>query len=293
MAEPRLYKVRFYQVECLKDDDEPVPFETVVGRVYRRPPVVDAPGSRYWQVNKHLALLTKWMKTTSGRYHGILAKCRMEGLPHKMDGEGTESELGLLEDEHLLEKSHFLYDPGRRVVAIQQNFLAYTASALGRYLYDLTPDVHALRFNPILSMDAVKRLLNSELVREVELQIARANSSLFSDSPLTSGVARMLSNTSGDRITIRISAGRKGRLFSDVKRWLADLRPFATRLRAKVIEEEGDKIEKVDLLTGRIVEEIEVPMSGRYPEEKALFAALERAYQAAHKAIDASIESIT
>lgn len=231
--------------------------------------------------------------------HGLLfgefAKIRMDRLPSVGATGGQERRVQLADDEGILEKNFFLYDPNRNILAFQVDFHASRASRLAVYLSEIAGETVA--FDPIVKRDAAERLMRDEVEPlKMDLHFARpTNPELYPDDAWAAGIIEALAPGAPASVHLRLSSDRRSRdpglhrLGDGVKEMLTAFSRSGLATTAKMtVLEEGQEY-PIDLLADRIrsQQDVEMEERGRYPVRRSMHAALQRAYESERESITA------
>ncbi len=218
---------------------------------------------------------------------GVFARIRNHDLPHAGRRGGGERELGLSDDEGLLEKAHFVVSKKTQVMALQFNSLVGYHSKLAAYLTDLASETISL--NPILQPDAARRLISQNVrIKEFDVAVARPNlSTLVEPAKLAhlwnKTIMEVMASTGAYRM--RMVIGADGHSNNDSRyitgKFLQSLGELARNVvvrRARVKFEGGDaEGGMVDLLADQLAADIEVESNGRYPHSFGMWTELDNA----------------
>lgn len=215
---------------------------------------------------------------------GILAKFRTSELPHAGGPDGEERELGLNNQEGLIEKNHFVVKRDKCVVMFQRNGHAARIGRLSEYLTQYKNVT--IVFNPILQRDSVERMLDNNL-KPVSLELSYApptNPELFPNNDWGGRLAKLADLGNGSRVRLTLSADRrtddttKHTLASSLKESVIDLVDSRRASVARINLTDGVCDYPIDLIADRITASKRVEMRGRYPVPDSMYSALEEAY---------------
>lgn len=220
-----------------------------------------------------------------GVFQGIYAKIRKDELPHAGKAGHPDRELDLARDEGLIEKNHFVYFEENELLVMQANRHAGTAVALGRYLTDLNGKL-AVSFHPVIQPDATRRLMRQDLTPvSIETSFARpTNPEMYPKDDWSPHLLDTLAQIGGANIKLLISSDKR-RAAEGVDRLLDKARraaqafmqmPNVRVLKINMEDEEGI-IYPIDLIADRLKVRIEIMVTGRYPNEAAMYRALKGA----------------
>lgn len=221
-------------------------------------------------------------ESEAGIFQGVFAKIRKDELPHAGRAGHPDRDLGLAEDEGLVDKNHFVYYEENELLVMQANRHAGTAVALGKYLTDINGNL-AASFNPVLQPDATRRLMREDLTPvQIETSFARpTNPEMYPDDDWSPGLLDMLSQLGGGNVKLSITADRKrvaegaDRLTDKARRVAQAFRQLPNVRKIKIsMEDEEGIIYPIDLIADRLKVKIEIAVSGRYPNEEGMYKAL-------------------
>jgi hypothetical protein len=209
-------------------------------------------------------------------FKGVFAKLRQSDIPHIGDLDGSEREIGIQEDEGVLEKNYFLYFRKNRLLVYQSNFSGSAITAFEKYFSERLNIKTS--FNPIVRVDAISRLFNENCKpTRIEFTIAKpTNATLYNSNDFSKNLISLMNETGGSTLGLTISAGGRGKskksLFSNATQLVRQLVMKGDVTAAKI---KLDGIEHpVDLIADRLVTTRKVKMVGRYPDKDEMYAAL-------------------
>jgi hypothetical protein len=215
---------------------------------------------------------------------GALTKLRTADLPRKARRGGAEEDLGLADDEGLVEKSFFVLYPARSLLLWQMNKGCGSPAKLRSMLKDrFAVDTY---FANVVQAGAIERLLQSrKLVKNFTVTIARpTNPDLLPAGNFSDNVMQVLSETGGDKISINVRTD--GRLKNGVpivdrvKNLFADLvaRDEVEKAEVELVDDDGG-VEPIDLVADRIRAYAQVDHRDRYPDPGVMYAAIDNCLQ--------------
>lgn len=218
---------------------------------------------------------------SKGDWRGVLAKFRTVDIPHAALIGGKERDLGLAEDEGLIEKNYFLYNAQLRVFAFQRNGHGGTPRSLARCLSDVANETITL--NPVIQSQAMKRLMSDDVEPiSLALSIARpTNPDMFPKDNWTKDLLALMNESGASRMHVRVSADRRSKAHADhsladtIKGTVLGILDFAKVAKVKVVED--GEVSVIDLITDRLISEQEVDIRGRYPVGSSMYGALHSA----------------
>jgi hypothetical protein len=158
-----------------------------------------------------------------------------------------------------------------------------TTNRLAEYLSTLNGDT--VTFNPVLQLEPMKRLMAGNVTaRSLTLSVAMpTNPNMYSQLPWNDQLMKTLSGAGGTRMRVEITSD--SRSSDEDKRKLSDkLKAAVNQLVsddvasvAKFEVEEDGLVHPIDLIADRLLSIQTVPMSGRYPDQNAMYTALSKA----------------
>ena len=107
-------------------------------------------------------------------FEGELARIRMTDTPSIGSHDCVLNEIELAEDQGIAERSAFLFDAPRGVLAIHARREAVSASRLGGYCdtYARNTD-DRFEVNPLLRQDAEQKLRSMNVIKKINVQYTR------------------------------------------------------------------------------------------------------------------------
>ncbi|MCY0966138.1 DUF6731 family protein [Parathalassolituus penaei] len=293
MPDTKVYNVSFYTVFLVDGTDNPPKLSQVFDGIVSGG---DLPCEVYNQVEQMTYQLRDVMRMVDGRFRGVFAKFRSNDLPkigsRFNNGQDGERPIDLRDDEGLLEKNYFLYDPRMELLIFQVNGqgtkINKTAEILTGICSDKTGTIVNVFLSPVLRPDAIRRILD-ENIKPTKLKVSFArptNPDIYkSDMPsFSNGLLDLLSSSDGANLTLTISANGRGRssfrnfLSDSVKLGLvhlSDTIPVATS--QLWFDESADPIDLVEDRIKGITDPVE--QDGKYPKIDSIFSALDAVYR--------------
>jgi len=205
-------------------------------------------------------------------HEGDLIKIRMDEVPVKASLGGLVAPFKLGSDEGVGEQTAFLFHPGVGVLVLQRNRYGVSASALAYYFETLT-GVGPIILEPILQLDALKRLGHMTEVRHFTVRVAGADARVLKDFGVGAReMAKLIGEFGAPNVTIDLSMGyqRGSMLVDQVKaaaRRLVGLssRDGAGAVTKIVVSGASDTADRtvLDLLNFRMEELVDVPTATR------------------------------
>jgi hypothetical protein len=199
-------RVHFYEVSVQESDKE---LDEIVQ-------AIDAlqPSAKMVQVARGMEIRLESVRT---RRHGQLiagdlVRLRMTEIPSKVRRAGGTSDIPLLPDEGLGEHAAFLYRRDLRLLVMQSNRTAVTASAAAAYFTRLNSEHASVQLTPIVDLAKIEELDDLKSVSRLELAFT-ADSDLASLQPPSSlgGIIAAGNAIAAPVLTVSLSVGRDWR----------------------------------------------------------------------------------
>lgn len=208
-------------------------------------------------------------------YKGIFGRCRFGERPEQGTAQGDESDVELKPGHGLVEKNHFLFFSKRNLLVYQRNTSGSHYGRFQRYLSEAIGE--PLLFEPLLTTDSYKRLIDGAGVRSVDISFQQPKDPTLYEDLWFSDAIKLVKKAGGLNARVRISVGRTNtRLIEQMKEAALKLAKGGLARVARVKLE--DESEAIDLIADRIVENITVKLNtkGR-PESEDIYARLQQA----------------
>lgn len=283
MSDMKKFTFDFFQCETQSMQSSPsrVPTDEIFLKLKNKFDTVGANTVR--EFNGNILELRKIEQTDYG-FRGVIGKYRTAVLPHAAVPGGAERELDLHKDEHLIEKSYFKYYSDYALLILQRNRHALNNTLFGQYL---SLNSYLTILNPIIEPADLQKLLRNEVnVRGVMVSIARpTNHELFINSEHDFNNSIIQSLNSSKAAVIKVEMRGDGRSDNPEKRYLAsslkraflELKNRFNIKSARILLEEGGVTHPLDLVADRLMFQIDIKMSGRYPFDSDMWGALRSA----------------
>ncbi|WP_313281172.1 DUF6731 family protein [Stutzerimonas balearica] len=227
-----------------------------------------------------------------GLIAGEFVKYRQDHLPHVGRPTAEERELDIREDEFLIEKSYFLFEPARQLLVYQRNSHGASILNFERYFAKIHHEAITL-FNPVLQPDPMQRLMRGEAMpRKLYLTVARpTNPELVPRTEWGAKALELLASSGGMGFTLQLRADGTSQteeryLSGDIKRAVRELIECGAAKTAKIDLEEGTITHPIDLIADKLVSTQTVAMAGRYPLRTAILPALYAALEEKRQELD-------
>ncbi|MFN4264437.1 MAG: DUF6731 family protein [Aquabacterium sp.] len=261
------YQVRFATVTVGRRQEDITPLSPRLDRAFERHgsklPEVVIDGDNY-QIRDLVLIGDVWQ--------GVFARLK-DDAPHKVDAESNEHEISLDEGDRILEKCFFTYRRRRNLLTWQNNRSVATLSKLQLYLCQVLEDFASV--NQCMNEAELEEILSRDLY-EIQFSYARL--------PQTNGNGPRWAQADFDRMRDLHAATGKflfraergsslGRRASQFVRQALTLQSVE-KLRIRLT----DDTNPIDLFLAPVKDKITVPLVGRYPDERAMYEALEVAF---------------
>ncbi len=265
---PKTMTVDFFRVVMPKDAG--ITFHKLIDQINNLP---DDENRNYTRNDTPIRLSRVEIKKNFRQ--GDMVRIRMDDLPpvHSLNGD-TEL-LDLEDDQGLGEETAFRYYPAYRVLLLQRNRKSVTVSALLRYFEEMGDIDDSIYIEPILESDTLKRLSDMTDIRRFEIGFAGLDKSdiLNNMGHGVGTIADLSDKFRSPSITVTLSMGYqksgsldKKSVISSIKELLSlSSNNYSTirKIKAGGREEFGGDIDVLNLLKDRMMEQIDLPSSGR------------------------------
>ncbi|MBR9882978.1 MAG: hypothetical protein GYB21_04675 [Oceanospirillales bacterium] len=224
MSDTKTYQVSFYTTNVLDGTEQP----PTLGEAFSQLVEGDLPYEFVHPVDGLVYQLRELEQMPGGRYRGVVAKFRYSDIPNIGDRSTTEERPIDLEDqEGLIEKNFFLFDPALNLMTYQINGNGcninrvaeiFDALATGKFGH-----LANVNLSPVLRPDAIERILNGDMqVRKLEVGFSKpTNAATWASQEQFSGeLLHLLNALGGASMNITVSANPAGR--SAVRSFLSD-----------------------------------------------------------------------
>lgn len=232
----------------------------------------------------------KELREVQGVFTGIAVKYRVRDLPHKGAPGGDEDELGLRDDEGIIEKTHFLIAPGPDVLLLQRNRNAATYNTIAGLLGEFLNEI--IIFAPVLQPDAIERLMRRNgTITHVDVAVTSPSpEQLARVRPAAGGWSADVLSLMGNTEAATLSFTIKGNLHArDDRRFLGQnivtgirrlFRSPVTVKKARVWFDSDEQLNDfIDLTGDGFVDIVDVEDAGRYPNSIGIFTEMRRLWQ--------------
>ncbi|GAB1671882.1 DUF6731 family protein [Mannheimia haemolytica] len=239
---------------------------------------------------------------TTGRYSAQLRKLRRTDLP-EIGAIGSQSQpITLGENQGVIEKNCFVFDPSTNVLAWHNNLHAATPKILGEVLSLLCQK--NIGIYPILKIDAIHRLLqnNHLIIKELDIAFAKPTNPIAfnTNEPISGKLLSLLDQSGADKLDLRLSMDSRmkdsqGGLSQWIKNSinaLMELNPRRAKLNIR------DEIESrdfpIDLIADRVrsYQNVSIPDNITTLPSTLLFEAIDKAFTEVNSELNEIIGSI-
>lgn len=215
-------------------------------------------------------------------FRGVLAVLR-DDAPNIRDAGGAERPIALAEDEHIIEKNHFLYYSEKQLLAWQVNGRGSHISRMEKYLSHVSQATVGLA--DVVQPNALRRLQGGT-VKRLKVRIAASkNAAAVNPHDWEASTFDLMNGIGASTITVEVSAGRTLGKLGDRVGTIVHRLIERDDTRAVQVTMTGEQ-EPIDLFADCITDMITVPMIGVYPVAEDIFAELEKAKQRNQAALD-------
>lgn len=272
MAE-RIFRIDFYQVTLTATGQIPDPDSGFRWMLRNRPLQSDAAG---------MVRDIYGLSANRTGIQGQLRKFRMDDFPEVGSIGRDAAQLDLDEDQGLVEKNYFRFEPDSSVLAWHSNSHGSTPNQFAKVLRDIWGT--KVKLLPLVKGNAARRILAGQVdVKRVDLSIpVPTNPDYFPANDFSRSMIDLLRSAGGDRLKIQISAdarrvnpGERASLSRGIKRGIAELVTDGAASIAKVeAYEEGNVVEPIDLVAERVYATQVIDHVGKYPAPARMYQAL-------------------
>jgi len=197
--------VDFYQVEVSGDDS----FEQAMTTLQQLPN--NAARNMTFQ---DAPVRLRELVTRNNDWQGDLMKIRLNEAAIIANLNGRIEPVGIDGETGLGENTAFYYDHALKVIAVQRNRTAVSASKLAFYFGTMGRLQNAVIFKPILRLEALQQLRNMRSVKKFHIKISPpANLRTVGEAPTLLSAAQMAADFQSPSVEVVFSTGRhKGSL---------------------------------------------------------------------------------
>lgn len=238
--------------------------------------------------------LNHFKKDASGcLLFGQLGKFRDSDVPHIGSADGQEREIGMNDEEGLVEKNFFLYDTKLDVLVWHRNNQASWAVTLSKFLMESSNETVTL--DPVLQIDQMERFMNGKNnITKLEIGIARPNSSeAYNSIENENLMLDIMSENGAYKLDLELKGNghaKGGDKYLDSRAY-AFMKRLVTKHqidKAKVVvhDELRNISHPIDLVADRLLDKIKIEVTGRYPDRVQMKSKLMESYSSNKPIID-------
>jgi len=276
-------KVDFYRST---ERDDHIRLETTLDKALALPQ-----SARTLAVDKERIILVS-LAENRGIYTGEIARLRMTETPVIGDLQGQLQDIPLRPDQGIAERTAFLFDSSTQILAIHAIREAVSASRLAGYCDVLEASPDGYIFEPVVNTSTLRDFNRLSSIRKVEVKIASIGSAGAAPAADRASVKdylklKELAALEAETMTITLSMGmrREGGMVRDAARGLVrGLLDHKESLSVETLrvsgKEPGDEAVLLDLINGRVREEVPIRVRGRSASYEQRAAAVVKAYVA-------------
>ena len=212
---------------------------------------------------------------------GDMLKIRMDEVPIKASLYGSTRFIDLNDDEGIGEETAFYYYAPWRILLLQRNRHAVSASAFTWYFNHIADGGPIIELIPILRSDVLQRLARMTIMRKLDVRIAGVeNAEIFRGEGYGVGAIIDLKDAfSAPNVSVSVSMGRRrgSLLLERVRETITGLLRISghddrhlKKLAVEAQEDYTSTTELLDILKSRIIEQIDIDptVDRRLPYER-------------------------
>jgi hypothetical protein len=210
------------------------------------------------------------LQAIGGRWLGDLARIRLHETIDKSTVDGEEEAIEFRDGEGPCEKTAFFYDPGTRVIAIQQTAGAVSPSSCGRYFRTIG-QVQKIELPVILKLDALQRALRFGVITKFQIKLAGIDNArpLRGIEDSARSMMQFLRSMRAPTASINVGVDRETPRLERITEIIRDVlhleeEHLATVKKLLIVggdEDAPDEIAAIDLLKDRIIESIPIVLA--------------------------------
>jgi hypothetical protein len=275
-------KVDFYKSAARADG---VRLESTLAKAMALPQ-----NSRTLTVDKERIILI-YISENSGRFEGEIARLRMTETPVIGDMRGHLEDIPLRPDQGIAERTAFLFDADTQILAIHAVREAVSASRLAGYCDNVEASQNGFVFEPLVSTSTIGDFNRLAAIRKVEIKIASVGAAASAPAQDRASVKdylrlRQFAGLEAETMTITLGMGmhRNGGMVRDAARGLIrGLLDHRVSLSVETLrvsgKDAGDEAVLLDLLQGRVREEVQIRVKGRSASYNQRAGAVSKAFE--------------
>jgi hypothetical protein len=239
-------------------------------------------------------IILREISHTAGIYEGEIARLRMTETPALGSLQGEFSELSLRADEGVAELTAFLFDSANQVLAIHSVREAVSPSRLAGFCDVIEASPDGFSFDPIIRTDTLDDFNHLQSIRKVEIKIASVAAAAVAPAAARSSVKgyfrlKEVAALEAETITITLGMGharKRGMVLEAARGLVRGLLDNKDNLAVETLivsgKEDEDEPVVLDLLRGRVREEIVIQVRGRRASYSQRQDAIREAYASNH-----------
>lgn len=237
------------------------------------------------------------LEENEGFFCGEVSILRSSGLPSKAKrGEKNIFDIGLLDNEGLVESTHFLYAPTNKILVLEYNHFGPRIGTLQWHLNNKICkeeefNITEIGFEPILNKDTLKILDDSKEIKVVSFTIPKANISnepeddfSFSDMVRNS---MNYGNTGRVSISLKMDKTKKDPIISpnelkmQLKKIGCDIGDVFDEFKIRSLQKSTNTTKTFDLLQDKIKDEVTIIKldKKRKIDSSNMFSKMQESYQ--------------
>ena len=218
---------------------------------------------------------------------GEIGRVRMNDTPAIANRDCSVNEISLDDGQGIAERTAFLYDSQRAVLALHAKREAVSASRIAGFCNHFSGnEIESFSLNPILRTDAEQKFRSMDVIKKVEVEYFRGAGDIIANSDIsTSSFVRSLETLQGETLTVAVSSGRKKRNRLSLGH-VRELIQTALTGRDEVVRKltisgrnASDEALFIDLLEDRLRTPVLIEVRGRTASYEQRRRAVRRAYE--------------
>lgn len=275
-------RVDFYK---LADREDHIRFESTLDKASLLPK-----NSRTLVVGKERVILCS-LKKSGTRYEGEIARLRMTETPAIGDLQGELEDIPLRPDQGIAERTAFLFESTSQILAIHAIREAVSASRLAGFCDLVEATSEGYDFQPVIRKNTMNDFNHLSAIRKVEVKVSSVGAAAAAPLRDRESVKNYLrfrefANLEVETISITLGVGRKqnrGMVRDSARDLVKSLLDHKDSLTVETLQvsgkQNGDEFVLLDLLHGRVREEISIKVRGRSASYTARAGAVAEAYE--------------
>jgi hypothetical protein len=231
------------------------------------------------------------LKKSGNLYEGEIARLRMTETPAIGDLQGGLEDIPLRPDQGIAERTAFLFDPTTQILAIHAIREAVSASRLAGFCDEVEATSEGYDFQPVIRKNTMTEFNHLSAIRKVEIKVSSVGAAAAAPSHDRESVKNYLrfrefANLEAETISITLGVGRKrnrGMVRDSARDLVKSLLDHKDSLAVETLQvsgkQNGDEFVLLDLLHGRVREEINIKVRGRSASYNKRAEAVAEAYE--------------